>query len=78
MTAMAERTIGISPFLKKKEQAEVGQSPTLLALRYRYGGFEYTQSILCPPHYSLKVVFAMVASILSVKSLGLNTDYFER
>ena len=30
----------------------------------RYGGFEYTQSILCHPHYSLKAVFAVVASIL--------------
>lgn len=36
-----------SPFSEwKKEQAEVGRSPTLLALRYRYGGFAYPPGIL--------------------------------
>ena len=34
---MPSSTIGIVLFSSKKEQAEVGQSPTLLALRYRYG-----------------------------------------
>ncbi len=30
----------------KKEQAEAGRSPALLALRYRYGGFAYPPGIL--------------------------------
>ncbi|PAW92709.1 hypothetical protein CKK33_04040 [Mucilaginibacter sp. MD40] len=37
----------ISPFFGgKKEQAEAGRSPALLALRYRYGGFSYPPGIL--------------------------------
>jgi hypothetical protein len=37
----------ISPFFGgKKEQAEAGRSPALLALRYRYGGFAYPPGIL--------------------------------
>jgi hypothetical protein len=36
-----------SPFsLRKKEQAEAGRSPALLAVRYRYGGFAYPPGIL--------------------------------
>jgi hypothetical protein len=41
--------------------------PYFACPKLRYGGFEYTQSILCPPHDSLKAVFAMVASILWLK-----------
>lgn len=40
------RDIQLSLCEKHKEQAEVGQSPTLLALRYRYGGFAYPPGIL--------------------------------
>jgi hypothetical protein len=31
-------------------------------------GFEYTQSILCPPHDSLKAVFAISQVILLTKT----------
>jgi len=33
-------------FIKKLEQAEVGQWPYLLALSYRYRGFKYPPGIL--------------------------------
>jgi len=47
------------------EQAEVGQSPTLLALRYRYGGLTYTPGISCGPRTTGKAEKA-ISQLISI------------
>jgi len=72
---MSDYTNYNSPFLKKKEQAEVGRSPTLLALRYRYGGFAYPPGILYPAGRLVamenRILWGILCHWISNKSINI-------